>query len=193
MAIELIPTEIKEEKRKEKVGKTLKIVSVAVFLVGLVLGVASLGITSAVSLTLGNTKKDVESTLKEIGKFSDLEPQVRLLEVSFSLVQEVLTQRNYYTLLLDGVEESIPLGIYVKGVSASPAAVEGGSEEARINGSTQTYVDLARFMLNLTDPEKGGSVFSEVFLSAVTLDPTTGTANFDLVVQIKKDGLKKLF
>ncbi len=60
-----------------------------------------------------------------------------------------------------------------------------------INGETANYVNLAAFLQNLTDPEKGGALFEGAALTSVNLNTSKGTAEFVIEATMLKDGIKQ--
>lgn len=186
-SIELIPKEVEAAKERGKLINRLRLAVLGVF----VLSAAASGGLFAFARMQVSRLETVEQEASEqevqVAQFSSTEKKVLSLNAKSSALLQILTEREYFSVLLSSVEKSRPTGLKVAGLSA-----EAGQSVATIFGETLSYNQLATFLEDLVKSDKGGILFSGASLTSVNLDPSTGKAEFVIEATMIPDGLKKL-
>ena len=154
--------------------------------VAAVLSAAAWGATAAQAVRLNAVEDSITSQIEELAKHADTEKLAFGLAVKSQAITSIFTQRNYFSLLLNAVSSSTPTGINVKGLSATKDAIV-----VTISGDTTSYEELSKFLKNLIDTSRGGTVFVEASLTSVVQDSATGRASFVIELTTRNNGLRK--
>jgi len=184
--IELIPRELEEARKQEKLLGTARLVGFGFLALSILVIFLILSIVGAQTVMINNLRRQVGEKGARIGELSTVEEKVVGLSNKNIALTQIFGARSYHSILLQALKKSIPAGIRLNGLSASKTEATVG-----ISGETQSYTELATFLKNLVDPEKGGSLFTQAGLTSVSFDPTKGTAQFVAEVVIIEGGLKK--
>jgi Tfp pilus assembly protein PilN len=182
--IELVPKELEAEKKRVGLLRSARLVGF-IFL-------GAVALTTAVLYLVVNSRENALSDLNRqvsdrestISELSEIEGKVTALTSKNNLFTKIFSSRKYYSLLLEALQKSTPIGVTVTDLTT----VQG---EARLSGSVQSYLSLDNFLRSLVDPAKGGALFEEVSLTSVSYDSSTGGAEFTAEVTIEEDGLLK--
>ena len=185
-AIELIPKEVTAVKERAKISHRFLVFSIVFF-------VLSLATSSALLFYKQDRTSHLESVEEEtalqgagIAQFADIEKKVLGLGAKSSAIPQILSQRDYFSVVLSSVKNSRPSGVVVTGLAMSE-----DETEVTINGETFNYSELANFLDNLVGSGKGGVLFTQVSLTSVNLKASSGKVSFIIDAIMKKDGLKK--
>lgn len=185
-AIELIPRELEAEKRRSHMMRSARLLGFGI------LGVAVAG--SVIILTFVATQKAATNKIQgqiteketRIGELSETEEKLFLFASKNSALTGIFQTRRYFSFLFDALKNSTPAGVTVTALTAGASA-----DTITVTGEIITYMELATFLRNLIDPAMGGTLFSEVSLTSVNLNPTEGTAVFIAEVSLTSKGLQK--
>lgn len=145
-----------------------------------------LSLVGAQTVQVNNLRRQVSEKETRIGELVAIEEKVVGLADKNNALTQIFGERDYYSILLEALRESIPAGVDVTGLSTSQGEVTVG-----LSGEIRGYIALAQFLRNLVDPEKGGSLFTQAGLTSVTFDRSSGKAKFVAEVTVVEDGLKK--
>lgn len=181
--INLLPKEV-VVKRKEKAQKKTVNFFATVFFAGC--GILSL-LVFLYSLFLSQSAKGVLSAVaREEQKINDLrllEADARRLGVKSDLLSSIFEGKKRYSLLLDVLAQLIPSGVRITSLVTAPTG------EVQVAGITDSYVLLSHLLLNILDPQMGGTIFSSVDLNSVSLDERVGGARFLTTLYLKGGSL----
>jgi Tfp pilus assembly protein PilN len=182
--IELVPKELEAEKKKVGLLRSVRLIGF-VFLGAAILAIALLYlVVNSRSSSLDSLNQQISDKESRIAEMAETEEKVITLATKNTLLTKILATRSYYSLLLEALQRSIPVGVDVSDLITV-------GEKARLSGSVQSYLSLDSFLRSLVDPAKGGTLFEEVSLTSVSYDATTGEAEFTAEVTLEEDGLLK--
>lgn len=184
--IELIPREIEEAKKEEKGLRTARLIGFGVLGLSILAVVLLSSVVGGQMLLAKNLQGKISEKEIRIGELAATEEKVVALTDKNAALSQIFSERSYYSILLEALAKSVPQGITVTGLSAIQTGTKVG-----LSGETRSYLDLARFLKNLVDPEKGGSLFTQAGLTSVVFDPTKGTAQFVAEATVLETSLKK--
>lgn len=182
--INLLPTELREQKKTEKVKSSLGNLS----LISLVIvGIISF-VTSAVLINLKLTEDQLtKEAVRLEGKIKDLtivESEASRLESKLFSIGKIIEQGNRYSILLSSVSKSSPDEITLTSLTTF------GENKVSLSGTVQSYLVLSKFVTSLMDPGLGGKVFNNVDLTGASLDEVTGKIRFSMILYLKDKSLK---
>jgi len=184
--IELIPRELEEARKQEKLLQTARLVGFGFLGLSFLVIFLILSIVGAQTVLISNLHRQISEKEARISELSTVEEKVVGLADKNAALTQIFSGRSYFSILLKTLETSIPQGIAITTLSTSQT-----EEVVALSGETRSYGDLAKFLRNLVDPEKGGSLFTQVALTSVVLEPTTGKAKFVAEATTVEGGLKK--
>ena len=182
--INLLPTEVVVRREESAKKKSYNLVAVGFFLVSVVLSL----IVSLYSLYLTQSLKGLNTLVKkEEGKINDLkilEQDAIRLEDKSSALTEIFNRKKKFSKLLEVLSLMTPEGVKVTSLSSS------STDSLQVSGAADSYINISQFLLNILNPEIGGTVFSGAELNSVNLDERLGGARFLLTLRIKPGSLK---
>lgn len=185
-AIELIPKEVTAVKERAKTSRRFLVFSIVFFVLSLVTSSTLLFYKQDRISYLESVEEEVALQGTDVAQFADIEKKVLGLEAKSSVIPQILSQRDYFSVVLSSVKNSQPSKVVVTGLAMSE-----DETEVTINGETFNYSELANFLDNLVGSGKGGVLFTQVNLTLVNLEASSGKASFVIDAVMKKDGLKK--
>lgn len=183
--IELIPEELEEARKRKGIFATIRLVGFAILGVSVFAVVVLFALKQAQTASLASVNQKIETEESRIAEMSEVEAQVFGIADKSNALADILSDRNYYSTLLEALEDSTPSGLTITALSTSTE-----EEEIGVTGEVENYSALATFLRNSVDPKKGGVLFTEIALSSVSYDPSEGKAQFTATLTMKKDGLK---
>ena len=184
--IELIPKELKETKKRSKLIRSTRLVGFGLLGISVLACVIGASVIGSQKVIAGRIQKQIAEKETRIAELNTIEEKLVLFAHKNSGLARIFGDRRYYSTLLDALKKSIPAGVTVTALATSSA-----SNVVGLSGEINTYTELAAFMRDIIDPEKGGSLFTEISLTSVSFDPTTGLAQFVAEATMISDGLKK--
>jgi len=185
-AIELIPEEISAVKEQTRTLNRVRVISFVLFFI---FGGVSLGLfllTQQRTSELERLEGESASQVAQIVQFAAIESRVLGLSAKASSLTQILSQRDYFSVVFSSVEGSRPSGLTVSGIETSQ-----GNPTVTVAGSTFSFDRLAEFLENLVASNKGGTLFTDSLLTSVSLDTASGRASFVVEATIGEGGLKK--
>lgn len=184
--IELLPEEIEAARRRERELRTYRLIGLGFLGLAILVLVLLLSLIGGQTLLVNNLRRQISDKEARIGELAAVgEKVVGLADKNAALIQ-IFSGRSYYSILLETLKTSIPQGIVITNLSTSQT-----EKVVNLSGETRSYGDLAKFLRDLVDPKKGGSLFTQVALTSVVLEPTTGKAKFVAEVTVAEGGLQK--
>jgi Tfp pilus assembly protein PilN len=184
--IELIPKEVEAARGRDILLRRLRLYGFGFFAFSILASGGLFAFSWVTSTKLDNLKQESAQQVAQIAQFADIEKKILGLADKSAAFTKVLSQRDYFSIVLAAIETSRPANLNVNG-----SAMERDKTLITITGETASYVNLAAFLQNLTDPDKGGALFEGAALTSVNLNASKGTAEFVIEATIHKDGLKK--
>jgi len=181
--IELIPKEVRAVKTRTLLIRSLRLGGFVLLGAVVLVTVGLLAAVQAQTAALEDVQQQVAVEEAKLADLSEVEAKVTGLAAKSAVVGYVFEHRKYYSLLLEALSKSTPDGVTVTGLSVSQG------DEIGLTGEVMSYTHLANFLRDLVDPEKGGSLFTEVGLASVTFNPVEGTAQFAANVTMARNGL----
>lgn len=185
-AIELIPKEVAAAKRRGKFSRRFWAFSLSFLILS---GAASAGLFFLKQREISRLKDTEENGARleaDISQFAEVEKKALALEAKSLVIPRILSERDYFSIVLSSVEKSRPSGLTVTGLIMAK-----DESELMITGKTSSYQKLASFLDNLVNQEKGGALFAQAGLTLVSLDASSGEASFAIDAEMKKGGLRK--
>lgn len=183
--INLIPTELQQQRKTEEVRKSFNLAGLGVFIILGVISLVFFGYRLRLGIDFQSQEKSVNRELEKIKDLSSLEQDAKRLKIKSDAVGKIFKNQNNFSILLDTLSESTP-----KDVTISNFATVG-ENKIGITGSAQSYVSLANFILTSLDPTFGGKIFNGADLTSVSLDDVNGRIKFTLVFYLKSSVLMK--
>lgn len=184
--IELLPEEIEAARKHEKGLRTYRLIGLGILGLAILVLVLLLSLIGGQALLVNNVRRLISEKEAQIGELATTEEKIVGLADKNAALTQIFSARSYYSILLETLRKSVPQGIAITTLSAAQTG-----EAVNLSGETRSYGDLAKFLKNLVDPKKGGSLFTQVALSSVVLEPTTGKAKFVAEATVVEGGLKK--
>lgn len=182
--INLLPAEVQEFKKGEKIKRSLVNISLLAFLSIGLLSLVSSALLVQVSISTNSLKKESEREAIKVNDLSIFENEVRRLEKKLTAVDKIIGSRARYSVLLTSLSRSIPADILVTSLATF------GQEKVSLSGFSQSYISLSKFITSLLDLSLGGAVVDSVDITAASLDESSGKVRYSLVVHLKAGGLK---
>lgn len=181
--VNLLPEQVKKERKTTKVFHKVTLVSVVIFSLLLLL---SLGIFLYSSNLQSNEKKldsQIKKELTKLESFSFIEELAQKISVRSTQLNQILSTRSNYSILLREISNITPPQISIETLTSDSA------RKVTISGEAQGYIDLAKFLEAVANSSKEGGKFSSVTLNSVSLDRQTGVAKFSLSIFLEKGAL----
>ena len=183
--INLIPTELRDQRKVEEVRKTFNFAGLGILIVLAVASLLVFGYRLKLDSDLENNEKLVTREQEKIRDLSGIEQDARRLKAKSEAADKIFQNQNRFSILLDNLAESTPQDVTVTNFSTIEAGKVG------ISGNAQSYNSLANFILTALDQNYGGKIFNGADLTSVSLDEVTGRARFAMVFYLKSNVLVK--
>lgn len=184
--IELIPKEVEAVKERARSARRFQLFAILFFIVSAAVGGLLFYYRQTRAQDLETVQAEVGRHEAAIADLSDIETKVILLRDRTTAIPKIFAERDYLSTALVAVEISRPSNVDVTGMT-----MERDDTEVAINGETASYSSLADFLDNLVSPQRGGTLFLQVGLTSVNLDPSTGMISFTIEALMRAGGLKK--
>lgn len=187
--INLIPEELKNQKKKEGRLKKLFIGSMVFLFVSILLSGSLLVYKVALDGSLGdlNSKNAVEE--QKIASLKAAESKMSNLGEKLLFIQKVLDLRLGYSFLLKELGSILPSGVYLTNVTASTSTGAAGGKVA-IGGITSSYAMLSELVKNISDSASlESSIFDYSEVTSVNLKEEANRIEFSMNVYLKKGAL----
>lgn len=182
--IELMPAEIRAEKRKKETKRIAILVSIAFLIISASLTAAVLAFYTVLLAELNSTKKAIETEKRKVETFKDTEIMAQRVQSKAEAIGSLLKAKNYYSTLFRTLSEVSPQDVTISNLS-----VTGGG--VNVSGTAKSYIAVAKFLLVVVDPEKGGKLFDKAELTSVSLDDKSGEARFAVTLSLIKGSLQR--
>jgi len=182
--INLIPEELKNQKKKEGWLKKLFIGSMVFLFVSILLSGSLLVYKVALDGSLGdiNSKNAVEE--QKIASLKAAESKMSNLGEKLLFIQKVLDLRLGYSFLLKELGNILPSGVYLTNVTAA------SEDKAAIGGITSSYAMLSELVKNISDNASlESSIFDYSEVTSVNLKEEADRIEFSMNVYLKKGAL----
>lgn len=177
----------KEEKTEQFKRKAVKFSSIfTVFLLVAVTGVSGYYFMKAAGLKKEIKAEDTEiSQLRSrIKSMADIEIVARNLYKKYTAIEEIFSERIYYSRFLTHFWNKVP-----EGVSISSFTFRG--DQISISGTGSNYLQVSQFLRNLIDEAPEFKVFTSATLNSVSLDPSNSSVSYSIVVGFNPEVLKE--
>ncbi|GEM_PF-6228152 len=184
--IELIPKEVETARKKEVFLRRLRWGGWGFFIFAILISGTLFAFSWNLSTKLSGLKQESAQKVAQIAQFADLEKKILGLANKSAAVTRILSQRDYFSTALAAIEASRPASLKVSGTT-----IEKDKTLVTIIGETTSYVSLAAFLQNLTDPSRGGKLFEKAALTSVNLNASKGTAEYVIEATTGRNGLKR--
>lgn len=184
--IELMPAEIRAEKRKKETKRIAILVSIAFLIISASLTAAVLAFYTVLLAELNSTKKSIETEKRKVETFKDTEIMAGRVHGKAEAIGTLLKAKNYYSTLFRTLSEVSPQDVTISNLS-----VTGGGGSVSVSGTAKSYIAVAKFLLVVVDPEKGGKLFDKAELTSVSLDDKSGEARFAVTLSLIKGALQR--
>ncbi len=189
--INLIPqTEVVEQKKTQAV-KSSTIFSIVILSISLAVAACYFINLTNLEGKISQTNKEIESLRSNIKMMSEIEVSARNLDKKYSALETLFSKRSKYSLLLREINDRKP-----EDVSISSLDVKVG--EISISGVSNSYISVADFVNNFLNVNfEGGNpdlkdIFTAVSLNSVSLEKSSNTVKFFILVSYQDGRLQKL-
>ena len=182
--INLLPVELKEQKKTEKVKTSVgNFFLILLVVVGLI-AIGSSLILINLKLTGDKQVKDGQRAQEKIKDLSVVEAESNRLESKIRSISQIISGKSKYSVLLSSVSKAAPSEATITSLTTF------GENRISVSGTVQSYLVLSKFVTSLMDPALGGKLFSNADLTGASLDEISGKIRFSMVLYLKKDALK---
>ena len=191
--IDLIPTEERVRRSKEKAKKIALIACIVLFVVTLGASIGLYYYINGIDNKISSLNQEIEAKRAKIKDKSPIEIAARNLDSKFKVLSDLLSSRLYTSLFLEELSSRTPSSISILSLDSSVP------ETVSLSGSAVDYISLAKFLNSLADPKlasssasvNGQNMFKEVLINTVTLDPLDSKPKFNLSLTLDTNLLKK--
>lgn len=183
--INLIPSELRQQKKTEEIRKSFNFAGLGIFVFLAIISALVLSYRLKLKVDLDSYDKSITREQEKIKDLSSVEQDGNRLKVKSEAATKILKNRSLFSILLDTLSESVPQQVTITNFSTV------GENKLGVTGSAQSYISLANFILTALDPSFGGKTFNGADLTSVSLDETTGRAKFSLVLYLKSNSLTR--
>jgi len=182
--INLIPSEVIKERSMHATYNRFLFVSILV-LVLTGLGIAGLlYINYTKQQELNSVTKQVSQKKEELKSLEDVQKNGSILTAKLAHIDSLLTNKIYYSRLLDEIKNRQTEGIVLNSVNIN------SSFEVSFSGSAANTVALQRYVTHLI--EEPDNLFSDAKILAVSIKEDTGLTTFGITVVANKEMLTGL-
>lgn len=182
--INLLPQEVKSQRKKDKVKDSLGNLSLIILGIIGTLSLVSLAILFQAKLRLGSLKGEINRQQSKIKDLVIIETEARRLDVKIVALAKIIDRRKRFSLLLAAIGNSTPQEINITNLATFT------DNKVSVSGQAAGYASLSRFITTLIEPTLGGKVFSAADLTSASLDEVTGKIRFSLTLYLKEGSLK---
>jgi len=180
----LLPVEVKEQKKTEKVKSSVGNLSLIFLLVAGIIAIASSSILINLKLTAKKQGADIQKAQEKIKDLTVVEAEATRLESKILSVSRIISTKNRYSVLLSSVSKASPSEAVITSLTTF------GENKVSISGTVPSYLILSKFVSSLMDPASGGKFFSNADLTGASLDEISGKIRFSMILYLKKDALR---
>lgn len=182
--INLLPVELKEQKKTEKVKTSLGNLSLILLVIAGLAAVVCSAVLINLKLTGDGQTKNSQRAQQQIKDLGVVESEASRLESKILSISRIISVKNRYSVLLSSVSKAAPSEATITSLTTF------GENRVSVSGTVQSYLVLSKFVTSLMDPALGGKLFSNADLTGASLDEISGKIRFSMVLYLKKDALK---
>lgn len=182
--INLLPSELKSERRAEKVKGSLAGLFLLILIVTAAVSVVLFGVSLNFKIRQESLKKESQSVKGKIADLAVVELEASRLESKLQAINQILAEKNQYSVLLNSISESAPAEVTITSLSTF------GDERVAVSGNVQSYATLSKLITSFLDPALGGKVFKSADLTGASLDEVSGKIKFSLTLHIVTKSLR---
>lgn len=183
--INLLPSELKEERRAQKVKSSLGGISLIILAISVILAGSVWAISLNLKVHQKNLKKDSQTIQGKVSDLSVVDAEASRLQSKLLAIKQIIAERNQYSLLLETISKASPPEVAITSLSTY------GDGRLSLNGDVQSYSTLSKLITSFLDPALGGSVFKSADLTGASLDEVSGKIKFSITLHVADKGLKK--
>lgn len=184
IGLDLLPKQIKDERKISKLFHRASIISIAVFLILLIISFSIYFYASQLSKASDNLDKEINKELTKMNSFDFIEKISQDIFIRYSKAQELLEERPSYSKLLESITHITPPQVRIDTLTSD------SETKITVTGEASGYIDLAKFLEAVADQKADiEGIFTSVILNSVSLDKQTGVAKFSLSLILKESAL----
>lgn len=182
--INLIPEELKNQKKREIQLKGLFKGSLIFLIVSVVISAGFLAYKLFLDKNITTLNSEISSEEQKIVSLKAMESKMVLLGEKLIFIQSVLDSRLEYSTLLKDIGNILPSGVSLTSLAIS------SSDKATIGGVTSSYALLSEVVRNISENAVlNTSVFDYSEVTSVNLKEETNRIEFSMLVYLKKGAL----
>ncbi|MFH1566232.1 MAG: PilN domain-containing protein [bacterium] len=182
--INLIPEELKNQKKREIQLKGLFKGSLIFLIVSVVISAGLLAYKLFLDKNIATLNSEISSEEQKIVSLKAMESKMVLLGEKLIFIQSVLDSRLEYSTLLKDIGNILPSGVSLTSLTIS------SSDKATIGGVTSSYALLSEVVRNISENAVlDTSVFDYSEVTSVNLKEETNRIEFSMTVYLKKGAL----
>lgn len=182
--INLLPQEIKSQRKKDKVKSSVGNWSLIILVVVVSLSLVAVVVLFQAKLSLNKVKGEIVRQQSKIKDLGIIEAEAQRLDAKIVALGKIINHRKRFSLLLEAVGASTPQEINITNLASF------ADNKIAISGQAGSYPSLSRFITTLIEPSLGGKVFAAADLTSASLDEVTGRIRFSLTIYLKENSLK---
>lgn len=183
--INLIPTELQEQRKLEEVRKSFNFAGLGFLVLVVLVSLVFLFYRLKLKNDQDNLERQITREQERIRDLSAIEQDANRLKAKSDIINKIFKSQNRFSTLMDRLSESTPQDVTITNFSTF------GDNKVSLSGNSSSYVSLANFITTSLDQSFGGKVFNGADLTSVSLDELTGRAKFTLIFYIKSNVLNK--
>lgn len=182
--INLLPVELKEQKKTEKVKTSVGNLALVLLVVAVLAAIGSSVILINLKLMGNKQTQDSQKAQVKIKDLGVVEAEASRLGSKILSISNIISTKSRYSVLLSNVSKAAPSEATITSLTTF------GENRVSVSGTVQSYLVLSQFVTSLMDPAIGGKLFSNVDLTGASLDEVSGKIRFSMILYVKKDALK---
>lgn len=188
--LNLIPQTEVVEQQKTKAVKGSTIFSIFLLFLTILATIYFFVTTSSINNQISKLDSNIESLRTKIKGLSDIEVSSRNLGKKYMALKSLFSQRPVYSLLLKEITSRQPSEITIESLDLTPGKIN-------VSGVSKSYISISDFVNNLLNNNfEGGnaslkSLFTQVSLNSVSLEKSSNTMKFFIVILYDEGKLKQ--
>lgn len=182
--INLLPVELKEKRKTERIKSSAGSLSLIILAVAVISSLLLSAISVNFKLQQSSLKKESIRVRGKIDDLSVVESEALRLQSKLLSINKIIDDKNLYSKLLTNISKASPPEVTIVALSSF------GEGRVSLTGTVQSYATLSKFITSLLDPTSAGKIFNAADLTGASLDEVSGKIRFSLVLHLVENSLK---
>lgn len=179
--INLLPDITLKEERENKLQKLLTIISMAIFIIGIIAAIVVFTIQLTLNTSYNKLVQDNEEKKTEVLNFAQTELTQRAIKSKLVTATNVITEAKDYKTTVENIQSVVPDGITISDVSIDK------TDKIILNGKANSADSFYNYVKNILDEKQGSKYFTDVNLGSVSTTKD-GDLQFNISMSLVKSG-----